>query len=526
MPPEEASRPRLPKRPLRRLPHALRVVLLMTFAAGWLAWLVSHTEILFPDGLRYVEQARAFDRGAWSDAVRHAVDHPIYPLGIVTTHRLLRLDGGPEGWQLAAQITAAVAGMLLVVPLYLVARELFGGASATLGCMLLFLVPLPAHVFADALSESTFLLFWNWGVWASLRYLRAADVGWLIPALGFGALAYLTRPEGLLLPPALIATLVLSPLLRSARLPARRWRVSVVVLIVGPLTLVGPYVAAKGGLGTKPAVARLLGLSGPSKPDAVERERPLPANLGTFTTYRMALSAALIAVCGAVTFPLLPFSLAGIVTAFRRTSPARMRGWLFLAVVSGASLPALTRLYATGGYCTPRHTFLISLTVLTAAGAGMRWAVAAWLRSTRSRIWRRRATFVPPALMIGLACLNFTSLIAPVNAGMGAYRDAGLWAAEHVPRGEKIVDVTGWSQFYGRRSGYTFANLIEAPGDPSARWVFVRDAHLYGPWKYCERLQALIDGSRLVARFPEVREPGRSRVSVYERPAARRGAAQ
>ena len=30
-------------------------------------------------------------------------------------------------------------------------------------------------------------------------------------------------------------------------------------LVLGPLLLVGPYVALKGGLGTKPAVARLLG---------------------------------------------------------------------------------------------------------------------------------------------------------------------------------------------------------------------------------------------------------------------------
>jgi len=208
------------------LPEAFRVVLLMTVAAMGLAWLIGHTEILFPDGLRYVEQARKFDQGAWTDAVRKAVDHPLYPLAIVATRRVFGLAATPDGRQLAAQIASAISGVLLVIPLYLVARELFGKGAAWLGVLLVFLVPLPAHVFADTLSESTLLLFWTWGVWASLRFLRAGELRMLLASLGFGGLAYLSRPEGLLLPPALIATLILSTIIGPARLSARRWWIS------------------------------------------------------------------------------------------------------------------------------------------------------------------------------------------------------------------------------------------------------------------------------------------------------------
>src|SRR5207249_9770236 len=118
--------------------------------------------------------------------------------------------------------------------------------------------PLTGHVLADVLSEGTFLLFWTWGLWAAVRFLKQGTFGWLPPTIGFGVLAYLSRPEGLLLPAALVATLAMMPLLRSTRLNWPRWWAAVGVLVIGPALLVGPYVAAKGGLGTKPAVARLL----------------------------------------------------------------------------------------------------------------------------------------------------------------------------------------------------------------------------------------------------------------------------
>ena len=125
----------------------------------------------------------------------------------------------------------------------------------------------------------------------------------------------------------------------------------------------------------------------------------------------------------------------------------------------------------------------------------------------------------PIVTLLGLITVNGPALTAPVNAGAGTYREAGAWVVRNVPLDGRIVDVTGWTQFYSERPGYTFANLIEASSDHTARWVIVRDAHLTGPWTYCEQLRSLITGAKLVARFPANRQPGRSRVSVYERPA-------
>jgi hypothetical protein len=493
----------------------------MVAAAGWLAWMVSHTEIFFADGLRYIEQARQIERGKWTEGIRRAVDHPLYPLAVALAHRTLMLGDGPQGWQLAAQTASAAAGVLLVVPLYLVARSLFGGSSAWLGTLFAFLVPMPAHVLADTLSESTFLLFWTWGFWTALRYLRAGAIGWLLASLGFGALAYLSRPEGLLMPLALAATLAIIPLIPSARLGARRWWSAVLVLAVGGLAVVGPYVAIKGGVGTKPAVARLLGLSPPSRPDAVERERPLDPRQSTYDTFVLSARATHLAVRGAVTLPLLVLAALGFGATFRRAR--NVRPWLFLAVVVAASLTALMRLYATGGYCSPRHALLIALPFFAAAAAGLRVIIASAVRASRILRLpgaRRFAAAASAVFALVLVFSNRAGLLEPVGAAGGGYREAGSWLAAHVGRGERVVDLTGWSLYYSQRPGYVFATLIAAPADQGARWVVAREAHVSGPWPYCRQLRSLIAGSKLVARFPAKPRRGQSKVSIYERPVA------
>src|SRR5208337_1599465 len=65
-------------------------------------------------------------------------------------------------------------------------------------------------------------------------------------------------------------------------------RLAVLLLIAGPLLVAGPFVALKGGIATKPAVARLLGLAARSSAMAVERERPLDPGQSTLTTYVVA----------------------------------------------------------------------------------------------------------------------------------------------------------------------------------------------------------------------------------------------
>jgi Dolichyl-phosphate-mannose-protein mannosyltransferase len=498
--------------------HGTRVGLLMALAAALLGWLSAHTDIVFADGLRYIHQAQSIDQGAWVDGVLKAVDHPAYPLAIVATHRWIGGDG-PEAWQSAAQTASVVAGILLVIPLYLTACELFGSASAWLACLLIYAVPLTGHVMADALSESTFLLFWTWGLWTSLRFLRAGAFRWLPLTVGFGALAYLSRPEGLLLPAALVASLVTMPLLRSTRLNWPRWWAAIAFLVIGAAAVVGPYVIAKGGLGTKPAIARLLGTAPRSPSSAVERMRPLDANQSTAKTYISAFKSMCIAVRDAVTIPLLPLALLGLALAWPPGPRARM--WLFVAIIEVASALALVRLHATGGYCSPRHAMVLANLLITAAGFGLHRGLTSvaipgrWLGLGEGRF--RPGPAVWGLVLGGLALFYVPADLVPVNQGFGGYRDAGEWLARTVPPESPVVDVTGWSLYYGQRTGYTFANLHEAPGNPNVRWVVAREAHLRGPWTYCEQLRGMVAGRKPVAVFPTPAQPHEAQIFIFDR---------
>jgi hypothetical protein len=504
----------------RSIPHALRVGLLMAAASAWLGWQITHTEILFADGLRYIEQARRLERGDWTQGVWKAIDHPLYPLAVAATHCLIGLDDGPDSWQLAAQVASAASGVLLVMPLYLTAWTLFGGSTAWLACAWVFLTPLAPHVFGDALSESTFLLFWTWGLWFGLRFLREGRVAWLGAALLLGVLAYLTRPEGLLLPLALTGSLGLCPLFSETRLPMRVTHRAGAFLTIAALCLVAPYIIAKGGIGTKPAVARLLGLAPPSDANAVERERPLEPNASILDVLGAAALSTLSAIRGVVTLPLLALAAIGFGLTLRRTRGARLRPWLLLGLIFVGSLLALARLHATGGYCAPRHALLVGLPTIAASASGFRSLLAFLLKCNgrRSfRLWRMSAIGAPVVFSLLLAGLNGPALLAPINEGAGGYVEAGHWLAKYVRGDDRVVDVTGWSLFHAQKTGYVFANLIEAAADPRARWVVAREAHLTGPWEYCARLRSLVVQATVVARFPEERRGGQARVLIYRR---------
>ena len=256
--------------------------------------------------------------------------------------------------------------MLLVIPVYLLALELSGGETAWLACLLTVANPIVGSIVLNVLSESTFLLWWTFGLWAAVRFLREGRFLWLPLAIGFGALAYLTRPEGMLLPVALAATLLilpaaprdpdqLAPVVACPRVPGRGARVpgrAVHRAQGGP----GNQAADRAGAGIwRPRRSPWPWSARPRFPLARRRSRPT----GSRRSGCSRSSAT------AVTLPLLPFAILGIVMAGRHA--ARARAALFLAIVLAASAVALVRLHATAGYCTPRHGLVPGILLTLAA---------------------------------------------------------------------------------------------------------------------------------------------------------------
>ena len=270
------------------LKHARGIVLLMAMAAALLTWNVHHTETSFADGLRYIHQAEQIEAGSWQDiALRGTDHHPLHPLALAAMHRLVG-DAGPISWQRAALGLAFACTVLLVIPIYMLTHELYGKGAAWLACLLAIINPLSSYIVVNVLSESTFLLPWTFGLWAAIRFLRDGRLSWLLAAIAFGVAAYLTRPEGLLLAAALFVTLLMMPMFRVTRFEGQHSLKLIVCVVIGVLVLAGPYIALRGGLGTKPGIARVLALAPQSNSHALEREKPLAADEPVLRTYRLA----------------------------------------------------------------------------------------------------------------------------------------------------------------------------------------------------------------------------------------------
>jgi hypothetical protein len=482
--------------------HVYRIMLLIAGSTLLLGWMITHSEPSSSVGLRYIQQAELMDQGAWRDGVANGLDHPLHPLSIVVAHHLVGGEG-PGSWQRAALVLCFASGVLLIVPVYLLTAN-----------------PIVGDVVLNVLSESTFLLWWTFGLWASVRFLREGRFLWLPLATGFGALAYLTRPEGMLLPVALAATLLILPLLRVTRINWPRWWRALAFLVGGLVFLVGPYIALKGGLGTKPPIARVLGITSHAQPLALEREAPLPQGQTTVETYRLATIRMLQVFRDAVTLPLVPFALLGMVMAARQT--ARARATLFLAIVLAATAVALVRLHATAGYCAPRHAIVAGILMTLAAAYGITELVSRvsipgrWLGLPHERLRPGPAVWV--VLLALLVTVPDIHDLGPSNPGpYSVYHTTGEWLAQNTRGNEQVLDLTGWSLYFSRRPGYNFADIYEAPADPHTRWIVVREGQIDGRQPYSQVVRELIGGRDPVALLPIDAPPNQVRIQIYDR---------
>ncbi len=488
-------------------------------AAGLLlGWLVKHTEIFYTDGLRYIAQARTIDQGSLAKGLIHSVDHPIYPAAIVIVHRLIGGDQ-PRDWQMAAQIAAMVSGILVMLPLYLIALELFGASRAWISCLLIYLIPFNGHVLADALSESTFLLFWSIGVWSSLKLLRTARLAWLVPIVASSALAYLTRPEGLVILVSLLGALVVLPFWRSPDFPLKKTGWALGLLVGAGVVAAGPFMILKGGISSKPSMSRLLGSAGKADAMAVERERPLEDGQSQAKTVFLAAKAVGRSVLRATSIPVLLLMPLGILASCLSAAGRRM--WLYLGIMLVLCALRLGRVHMLAGYCTARHALVVAWIMTLAGGAGLA-QLATWLATMAARLGRGR--WSAPRIEAGLtgfaalvlACASAPGLAAPIDSGFAGYREAGEWLVSQTSAGERVIDPKGLALFYTNEKGYTFARLSDGAHDPNVRWLVVHDAFLHGPWDYCKLLCELVGDRRPVQVFPVQPRRGESRVYVFD----------
>lgn len=426
-----------------------RLAVLVAVAVGVHAWLVSQTAVPARDGVVFARYACRLDASFASqtetplDVVRSAEHPPGYPLAVSAVAKLTG-QTSPDGYLRAAQMANALAGVLLVVPCHFIGRQLFGRNVGFAATLLFQVLPVPAHVTSDALSEGLFLLLASTSVACGVRAVKSHLLVWFV-ACGLAAGAsYLVRPEGLMT--ALAPVLVVLWGVVRGRVKVVPGVLRVLVLAAGVAVFAGPYMVAIGRLTNKPTGVQL------QSPVAAVHGGPLFAAWAGPNESRAAFAAKAVPteVLKATHYGVGVLAVVGVGVLWRRF--ARDPGWWVTALTFACCLGLLVFLAVRRGYISERHAMLLTLLACQFAAAVLpAWAgLIARVIPPVGRIGPRVTAAVLLALMV-VSALPFA--LKPESRSRGeVHKQAGLWLAEHADPADAIVDPYTLAEWYAGRT--------------------------------------------------------------------------
>jgi 4-amino-4-deoxy-L-arabinose transferase-like glycosyltransferase len=497
---ESAIRPNRSRfRVFTRARGDIRSLLVLAVTAMVLhGWIIAHAAVPARDSLVFIRYAWRLQEEPWRMVLGDSPQPPLYPLTIAAASLPLRYftsSATSLGMQYSAQVAAALAGTLLVVPMYYVGRMLFQRRVAFWSSLLFQCLPVSAHVLSDGLSEGLFLsLVATFFAIAGVALRRRS-----LPALGLAGLssglAYLTRPEGAAL--AVVLLLILACCQWRHSWGWRRFVSGTAVLVGGALAPALPYMCIIHGFSNKTTAGAILS--------------PCAGSFGSPQSWFDRVSdevrlAAAIAPASDVVGDAPPSflldssrntdaprrSLGGAVHAVVAETgksfhyvawlPAALGLWWFrsrlrtrpiaavMALAALAHIAVLVRVAFVAGYVSERHTLLVVLCLTP-------WVVAGILEVPR-RIgiigtamgfsptvtsWGGRERTVAWCLLVVLTAYGLPSTLRVLHASKQGFRDSGLWLATRADPADVIVDPFGWSEFY---AGRTLSGPIPRPTTP------------------------------------------------------------
>lgn len=525
----------------------LLLALLAAASAGVHLWLVAHTKVTARDGVGFARYALGIQspesagppdpsRSSF-DVIRAEKQHPGYPAAIWITAKFVRKSVDmplADSTLLAAQLVSAAASLVLVVPMYILGRMLFGRRVAFMAALLFQVLPVPAHITSDALTEATYLLpavtALAVGTWA---VRRGRVGGFLLCGMATGA-AYLVRPEGLMIGVAIGAVVCWLGILRVWPRDLAFGRLA--ALVVGIGLIATPYVILIGGkLTQKPNPSQILNptdnprarmlhgrLGAPTNPvtgaPLFASFWTLPDGAGRIGAVWPAMSAALKETSQGLHYAGVAFAILGVIALRRRV--AADPGLAVLFALLGVNAVAVmlvgirgyevydTRVY----YVSERHVILIVLTSCFFAAAGL---------SECGRLLRtdpRLARFVTLGLLGLLVATALPSTLKPLHANREGHKHAGEWLRDRLQGDDCLIDPFEWAGYYSQR---TMHHIFADPEHPEVTYVVVDDKVHDDAHSRLRRMDdaraVLADGrTRPVYHWPEDVPGEQAKVKVYK----------
>jgi len=480
------------------------------------------------DGLKFLRFARDFQARPWADVVRSADQHPLYPALIALAEPITAaaIGKGPDAWRVAAQGVSVLAALALLWPLHAMTRRLFDGRAADLAVLLYALLPFPAAIGHDTLSDSLALSLTVASLCLGEAMLRARS--WLA-AVGCGAVAglgFLARPEVALVPPMVV---IASLLRRRAGREELAMAGRLVALSAAVLAFVGGYAAVKGELSEKLSIrwstsigvgAHATSAAKVALPSGLDNARfdfsPKEESTDDAGLFHRPLASAKRLgreYAEGLAYVLIPLAVLGLARSRSAEGSSDGRRLLLLYLVAFSAIAI--RHASTLGYLSGRHALsLIVATVPFAAAGIVGWVEGFPARRGLSPGSGRRLGY---AGMAALAVVGAVAQAKVAHPSRWGHRAAGVWLAEKATPADAVLDTRGWATFVRGIPGYDYWHVRQALADSKLKYVVVGEDELKAPSRRAATLRAVLAyAGKPVAEFPG-REDGRGTgVKVFE----------
>jgi hypothetical protein len=471
------DRPSAPEAKLRlnAVPAAVRwrewglLLLLLLAASGIRAWVIPHTEVAARDSIGFIRYALHLEQEPWPKVISDSQQHPGYPLLLMVVSWPVRYFCGATdsySMQLSAQLASGLAGVLLVIPMFYLGKELFDRRVGFWGALLFQCLPVTARILSDALSEALYLFFVTVALLLAVRAFRSRSVWRFVFCGVLTGLAYWTRPEGALLVPAVGLVVLAVACVPSWRWPWKRLlncggAFGLTALVVG-----SPFVLITGRLTVKPNpdiikddLLKSITLNSESISQPVRGSLwavYAPENLKDRRWWGLQ-AVAEETVRGYQYVVWVPVLLG--LWWFRQRLAAQPGAWVLIALCVLHAL-ILWRLAMILGYVSDRHVQVLVLcgifsgaaAVLTAGPRLMVQAGRVWqARKGREARFALDGRWLSIVLLVVLTTFALPTLSKPLHFNRAGHRAAGLWLARHCDLSDEIIDPFCWAHYYAGR---------------------------------------------------------------------------
>ena len=220
-----------------QLGHKPLLLIIALAALPRLYWMLTEAPVISLDGSEYVRMAENLVQGKGLMGNFEGSATMYTPLFSLLTAGVTLITKNAE---LAAHLVALSCGIGLIVPIFYIARRMYGVHVAYLSAILAAIHPLLIALSGSIYNENVYLPLLLGGIYFGMRALEFNRIGDYVLLSVCLSLAYLTRPEAFAYP--LFFALIVWANLLLRRISARR-ALGASLLIVGSfLVIASPYI--------------------------------------------------------------------------------------------------------------------------------------------------------------------------------------------------------------------------------------------------------------------------------------------